>query len=125
MIYRPGDPFSHDAAQGTANEFEIHTAHHYRMFFQVSHGYADRIGDIGLGPGLFETLLVRLQVGEMQEVLGTDVLEQDLILVIIKKDLKILGAADPVMVIAFVTNEEAFPQFRDRTYIIAIRAFCP
>jgi hypothetical protein len=95
------------------------------MFFQVSHGYADGIGDIGLGTGLFETPLVRLQVGKMQEVLGTDVLEQDVVLVIIKKDLKILGAADPVMVIAFGADEQAFPQFRDRTYIIAIRAFCP
>ena len=61
----------------------------------------------------------------MQEVLRPDILEQDLVLIVVKKDLKIFRAADPVMMRAFRANKNIFPQLRNGTDVIAVGALRP
>src|SRR6185312_649760 len=105
--------------------FEIHAADDHPVLFYLSRGDADRVGDLGLRPGLFQSFLVRFQIGEMQEILGPDVLEKHLILVVIEKDLEVFCASYAVMVVAFGTYEKIFPEFGYRTDIVAVGAFGP
>src|ERR1700761_800350 len=106
MIHRPGYSFPHYAAQRAADKFEIHTADDHAMLPDLTDGDTDGIGDIGLGPGLFQTFAIGFQIGEMEEILGTYILEEDIVLVVVKEDLEIFRAADPVMMIAFRADEQ-------------------
>jgi hypothetical protein len=95
------------------------------VLFDIAHRDPDGVGDLRLGPGLFQPLLIGLQIGEMKKVLRTDVLEQDLILIVVEQEIEVFCAADPMMVRALGANEDVFPQFRNGTDIVAVGALRP
>jgi len=69
--------------------------------------------------------LIRLQIGETEKIARTDILKQFFVLLVIKNDLVIFIAADTVVLAAFGTYEQRFPQIGDGTDVIAFRTLCP
>jgi hypothetical protein len=61
----------------------------------------------------------------MEEIFGSDVLEENFVLIVVEKNLEIFGAADPVVMTAFRADKQVLPQFRNGTDEIAVGTFCP
>ena len=61
----------------------------------------------------------------MEKVLGAYILKENIVFVVIEKNIEVFIAANTVMVAAFWAHEEVLPQFRYRTYIITAWTFGP
>src|SRR5258706_1630857 len=103
IIYSPCNSFTHHTAEGSTDEFEIHTANYHVVLAHLACSDPDRICDIRFTPGFFQSFLVRFQVGEMKEIFGTNILKEDIIFIIVAKNLEIFITANPVMVTIFRT----------------------
>ena len=88
-------------------------------------GHGNGVMDIRFGIGFLEPGLIGFQVYKAQLVFRFDMSEQFFVNVVIKQDLKILLAANAVMIVAFGANIFAFVQFRYCTGVFAIRALGP
>ena len=105
IIHGAGNTFTHYRTQGTADEFKIHTTHHHMVLPNHSGSNADGICNICFLPGFFQSFLVRFQIGKMKKILGTDILKEHIVFIVVEQDFEIFVTADAVMMTVFGAYE--------------------